>query len=62
MADIYNKMRDAYYTNKDFRWYVDRVADTYGKTPAEVLYSPVTKEYYISLQKGGCNAGNESTD
>ena len=55
MADIYDEMRQAYYNNEDFKWYVDRVAEAYKKTPAEVLYSPITKDYYLSLQKNGCN-------
>lgn len=62
MADVYDEMRDAYYDDEDFRWYVDRVAETYQKTPTEVLYSPITKDYYLSLQKGGCNEKREHID
>lgn len=61
-ADVYDRMRDAYYTDEDFKWYVNQVANTYGKTPCEVLYSPITKEYYYSLQKGGCNERHERAD
>ena len=62
MASVYDDMREAYYHNDDFRWYVDRIADTYKKTPTEVLYSPITREYYLSLQKGGCNERRERSD
>ena len=62
MADVYNEMRQAYYTNEDFRWYVDRVGEAYHKSSAEVLYSPITKEYYLSLKKGGCNERHERAD
>ena len=62
MADVYNEMRQAYYTNDDFRWYVVRVSEAYQKSPTEVLYSPITKEYYLSLKKGGCNERREYAD
>ena len=59
---VYDDMRRDYYYNDDFRWYVDRIAETYKKSPTEVLYSPITKEYYLSLQKGGCNERHERAD
>ena len=59
MADVYDDMRQAYYNNEDFQWYVDRVAEAYKKTPSEVLYSPITKDYYLSLQENGCNYHGE---
>ena len=62
MADTYDEMRQAYYTNDDFRWYVDRVSEAYGKFLSEVIYSPITKEYYLSLKKGGCNERHERSD
>ena len=62
MADVYDEMRRAYYTDEDFRWYVDRVAETYGKSLSEVIYTPITKNYYLSLQKGGCNERHERAD
>lgn len=62
MADVYDEMRRAYYTDEDFRWYVDRVAGAYGKSLSEVIYTPITKNYYLSLQKGGCNERHERAD
>ena len=62
MADVYDEMRRAYYVNDDFRWYVDRIGEAYGKSTSEVIYSPITKDYYLSLQKGGCNERHERSD
>ena len=55
MTELYDEMCKAYYCNSDFERYVDRNAKTYNKTLKEVLQSPITEEYYKSLQKGGCN-------
>ncbi len=41
--------------NDDFKRYVDACCVTYGKSLDEILESPITKEYYLSMQKGGCN-------
>ena len=48
-------MLDFYQLNDDFKRYVDACCVTYGKSLDEILESPITKEYYLSMQKGGCN-------
>ena len=62
MTELYDEMCKAYYCNGDFERYVDRNAKTYNKTLKEVLQSPITEEYYKSLQKGGCNERHERID
>lgn len=44
-----------YDNNADFKRYVDQNAKTYGKSPAYIMDTPTAREYYRSLQKGGCN-------
>lgn len=46
----------AYDEDPDFKEYVDKVAKTYRKSIAFVCKMPITREYYKTLQKGGCNA------
>ena len=41
--------------NEDFRNFVLLSMRTYNKKCADILKSPITQEYYRSLQKGGCN-------
>ena len=41
--------------NEVFRDYVLSNMRTYNKKCADILKSPITQEYYRSLQKGGCN-------
>lgn len=48
-------LMDEYRDNEDFKLYVDKCSVSYGKSLNEVLDNPITWEYYISLQKGGCN-------
>ena len=48
-------MLDFYQLNDDFKRYVDACCVTYGKSLDEILELPITKEYYLSMQKGGCN-------
>lgn len=55
MTELYDEMSEAYYCNDDFTRYVDRNAEQYNKTLKEVLLSPITEEYFKSLQRGGCN-------
>ena len=62
MTELYDDMCEAYYCNDDFTRYVDRNAEQYNKTLKEVLLSPITQEYYKSLQKGECNERNRSQD
>ena len=48
-----------YDENPDFKRFVDRNAKQYRKSPAYIMETPTAKEYFKSLQKGGCNARNE---
>lgn len=48
-------MKTFYETNPDFRRFVDANAKAYGKTPEYIMETPTTREYYKSLQRGGCN-------
>ena len=52
-------LMDEYQEDGDFKRYVDRCSVSYGKSLDEILDSPITWEYYISLQKGGCNEKHE---
>lgn len=49
------KMKRFYLINYDFQVYVNKNCQTYGRTLDQELKSPITREYYKSLQKGGCN-------
>ena len=49
------KMIEFYHTNDDFRDFIDANAKTYNKEPCFMITTPTAYEYYISLQKGGCN-------
>lgn len=44
-----------YEQNEDFKRYVDANRRTYGRSMVDELESPITREYYRSLLKGGCN-------
>lgn len=48
-------LMDEYRDNEDFKRFVDKCSISYGKSLDDVLDSPITWEYYMSLQKGGCN-------
>lgn len=48
-----------YLENHDFQVYVNKNIQTYGRTLDQELQNPITQEYYLSLQKGGCNAKSE---
>lgn len=52
---MYIEMLEFYENNADFKKYVDANRRTYNRTLAQELASPITQEYYKSLQKGGCN-------
>ena len=45
-----------YDSNPDFKRFVDANAKAYHKSAAYIMDTPTTREYYESLQKGGCNA------
>ena len=61
--DLYieqGEMANFYFAgDSDFKRYVDANMKTYGRSLAAELASPITREYYRSLQKGGCNARNK---
>ena len=56
------EMLEFYENNADFKKYVDANRRTYNRTLAQELASPITQEYYKSLQKGGCNERNRTKD
>ena len=45
-----------YDTDADFKRFVDASMKTYGKPLASTYDNQIVREYYRSLQKGGCNA------
>jgi len=49
--DVYN----FYENDPDFREYCHKQMEVYRKKLTDVLISPITEEYYKSLQPGGCN-------
>ena len=55
------KMKRFYLVNHDFQIYVNKNCQTYNRTLDEELKSPITREYYLSLQKGGCNEKRDRT-
>lgn len=55
MDDNINKMKQFLTTSEDFRNYVAKNMDTYDRTLEQELQSPITQNYYKSLQPGGCN-------
>lgn len=52
---MYIEMLEFYENNADFKKYVDANRQTYNRTLAQELASPITQEYYKSLLKDGCN-------
>ena len=49
-------------TNEAFREYVAKNMDTYNRSLNDELTSPITQEYYRSLQPDGCNYKGGKTD
>ena len=56
------RMKRFYITNYDFQIYCNKNMQTYERTLDEEMANPITREYYKSLIKGGCNAKREKTD
>lgn len=54
------EMKQFLTTSEDFRNYVAKNMDAYDRTLDEELQSPITQNYYKSLQKGGCNYREEA--
>ena len=53
-------LMDEYRDDVDFKRFVDKCSVSYGKSLDEILDSPITWEYYMSLQKGGCNESRDN--
>ena len=51
----HQRMKRFYLVDYDFQIYVNKNCQSYNRTLDEELKSPITIEYYRSLQKGGCN-------
>ena len=49
------RIKRFYLINHDFQVYVNKNCQSYNRTLEQELKSPITWEYYKSLQKGGCN-------
>lgn len=50
-----NEIYKFYLKNKDFKDYVDRCVETYGKDVSYMLETPIAQNVYKEMQKGGCN-------
>ena len=50
-----NDIEKFYLEDHDFQIYVNKDCQSYKRSLDEELESPITKEYYKTLQKGGCN-------
>lgn len=53
-------MKQAYEENEDFREFVDKNCQTYGKSVDYMLSTPTTQEYYKFLVERGRINGKES--
>lgn len=51
-----------YDQNDDFKRYVDTNRRAYGRSMVEEFENQITREYYRSLLKGGCNERNRTKD
>ena len=56
------KMKRFYLTDYDFNIYCNKNMMYYNRGLDEEMSSPITVEYYRSLQKGGCNAKRTDRD
>lgn len=54
------RIKRFYLTNHDFQVYVNKNCQTYHRVLDDELKSPITVEYYRSMQKGGCNEKREN--
>lgn len=48
-------LENFYLTNHDFNIFVNKGCQTYNRSLPSMLADPITREYYLSMQKGGCN-------
>lgn len=51
-----------YLTNHDFNIFVNKGCQTYNRSLPSMLADPITREYYLSMQKGGCNEPRKRND
>ena len=58
MNDIYN-MKQFIEQNEQFKEFVHKNMLSYNRTLEEELSSPITRNYYESLQPDGCNYRRE---
>lgn len=58
--DLKNKLDELYKENKDFKDYVDKCANTYKKTPEEILLLETTYQYSLYLKEGLANNKDEN--
>ena len=54
------RMKRFYLTDYDFQIFCNKNMQVYDRTLEEEMNNPITLEYYRSLQKGGCNAKQDS--
>lgn len=50
-----NEIYKFYQTNEDFKDYIDKCVASYGKDVPYMLETPIAKDVYKEMQKGGCN-------
>lgn len=55
MNDSIDKMKEFLTTSENFKNYVTKNMNTYNHTLEQELQSPITQDYYKSLQPGGYN-------
>ena len=48
-----------YLKDHDFQVFVNKNCQTYGKSPEYILQTPITRGYFESMQRGGCNEKRE---
>lgn len=52
---IEQDMIEFYQKSRGFAEYVDRAMFTYRKPFLDIMKDRIVREYYLSMQKGGCN-------
>lgn len=50
-----NEIYKFYLTNKDFKDYIEKCAETYDKDVPYILETKTAENVYKEMQKGGCN-------
>lgn len=57
----FNEKLKFYEENADFKQYIDKCVQTYGKDVSYMIQTPIADEYYKSLN-GGCNDRSRRKD